>query len=409
VRSGTGALNVTSTNGALTINSGTGALGISNDAAATTVSLATGAGVKTVTLGSTNTTSTTNLQSGSGGIKIPAFTEGALVTSSAGVISTVTGTAGNVLTANAAGVSPSFQPATGITTINGNTGSITGSTVTIRAFNATGATNEGTVRFTNSSTTSNLIFTDDSFNVGIGRGVLGTMTSATENTALGGFTMGAITSGSSNVGIGVGSISTLQTGSNNVAVGNRALNGVGLTGSGNIGIGTTAGSSLTGSEASNVLIGNGVTGTSGESRAIHLADTGAASATKCFIGGIRGVTTGVNNAIAVLIDSAGQLGTVSSSKRFKENIVPMPSSFSGNLLSLNPTLFNYKQDETKTQTWGLIAEEVQQIFPGLVVNDQEGFPLTVKYHELPVLLLNELIKLKKEVEMLKQERTISSH
>ena len=57
----------------------------------------------------TNTTSTTNLQAGTGGINIPAFTEGALVTSSAGKISTVTGTTGFVLTANTAGTAPSFQ------------------------------------------------------------------------------------------------------------------------------------------------------------------------------------------------------------------------------------------------------------------------------------------------------------
>lgn len=113
VQSGSGALNITSTNGALTINSGTGTLGISTDAAATTVNVGTGGAAKTVTLGSTNSTSTTNLQSGSGGIKIPAFAEGALVTSSSGVISTVTGTAGYVLTANGAGVAPSFQVAGG--------------------------------------------------------------------------------------------------------------------------------------------------------------------------------------------------------------------------------------------------------------------------------------------------------
>ena len=113
VQSGSGALAVTSTNGTLTVNSGTGTIGVSTDATATTVNLGTGAGAKTITLGSTNTTSTTNLQSGSGGIKIPAFAEGALVTSSTGVISTVTGTAGFVLTANAAGTAPSFQAASG--------------------------------------------------------------------------------------------------------------------------------------------------------------------------------------------------------------------------------------------------------------------------------------------------------
>lgn len=64
IQSGTGALNVTSTNGALTVNSGTGALGISTDASATTVSFATGAAAKTVTLGSTNTTSSLALHYG---------------------------------------------------------------------------------------------------------------------------------------------------------------------------------------------------------------------------------------------------------------------------------------------------------------------------------------------------------
>lgn len=81
VQSGSGALNVTSTNGALTVNSGTGALGISTDASATTVSLATGGAVKTVTLGSTNSTSATTVQSGSGALNVTA-TNGALTINS---------------------------------------------------------------------------------------------------------------------------------------------------------------------------------------------------------------------------------------------------------------------------------------------------------------------------------------
>lgn len=77
VQSGSGALNVTSTNGALTINSGTGVLGISTDASATTVNMATGGAVKTATFGSTNSTSATTVQSGSGALNITA-TNGAL-------------------------------------------------------------------------------------------------------------------------------------------------------------------------------------------------------------------------------------------------------------------------------------------------------------------------------------------
>jgi fibronectin-binding autotransporter adhesin len=113
LQSGSGVLNITATGGALTINSGVGVLAISNDASATTVNIGTGGAAKTVTLGSTNTTSTTTIQAGSGGVKLGGAAEGTLVTSSAGVISTVTGTAGFVLTANAAGTSPSFQTAPG--------------------------------------------------------------------------------------------------------------------------------------------------------------------------------------------------------------------------------------------------------------------------------------------------------
>lgn len=53
---------------AITLNSGTNAVSISTDASATTVNIATGAAVKTVAVGSTNTTSALTLNSGSGGI-----------------------------------------------------------------------------------------------------------------------------------------------------------------------------------------------------------------------------------------------------------------------------------------------------------------------------------------------------
>ncbi len=104
---------IAAANSAITLNSGTNAVNVSTDAAATVVDVATGIGNKTLTLGSTDSTSTTNLESGSGGINIPQFIEGALITSSVGNVTSVTGTAGFVLTANVAGTAPSFQVAPG--------------------------------------------------------------------------------------------------------------------------------------------------------------------------------------------------------------------------------------------------------------------------------------------------------
>ena len=64
IKSGSGALSLTSTNGAITANSGTGTVSIGSDATAATYNIATGAGVKAVTVGTTNTTSSLALKYG---------------------------------------------------------------------------------------------------------------------------------------------------------------------------------------------------------------------------------------------------------------------------------------------------------------------------------------------------------
>ena len=65
----------------------------------------------------------------------------------------------------------------------------------------------------------------------------------------------------------------------------------------------------------------------------------------------------------------------------------MLNLFSENIFKLRPVTFNYKIDTTKTPTWGLIAEEVEEIFPHLVIYEEDGQLLSVKYQELPVMIL----------------------
>ena len=93
--------------------------------------------------------------------------------------------------------------------------------------------------------------------------------------------------------------------------------------------------------------------------------------TQTFIAGIRGVATGVANAVNVLIDSNGQLGTMNSSRRFKHKITAMEST-SESILALRPVTFRYKSDKTDTSQFGLIAEEVAEVNPDLVVRDEKG-------------------------------------
>jgi hypothetical protein len=105
------------------------------------------------------------------------------------------------------------------------------------------------------------------------------------------------------------------------------------------------------------------------------------------------VTTGVANAVTVLIDGNGQLGTASSSREVKQDILDV-GDLSDRLLELRPVAFRYKQHAVSEPDapleFGLIAEEVAEVFPELVVYDDEGRPETVKYHLLSALLLNEL-------------------
>jgi hypothetical protein len=140
----------------------------------------------------------------------------------------------------------------------------------------------------------------------------------------------------------------------------------------------------------------------GESNTIYLGLQGLQN--KTFIAGIRGITTGVNNAVPVVIDANGQLGTVSSSRRFKEDIRDMDSA-STQLFKLRPVTFRYKQAYgagSKPIQYGLIAEEVAEAFPELAVHGADGNVETVHYETLNVLLLNEVQKQQRRIDALEQ-------
>src|SRR4029077_2367879 len=127
--------------------------------------------------------------------------------------------------------------------------------------------------------------------------------------------------------------------------------------------------------------------------------------TRAFIAGIRGVATGNNDAVNVVIDSDGQLGTVSSSRRFKKEIKTMDTA-SEAILALKPVTFHYKSDKANRSEFGLIAEEVAKVNPDLVVRDANGEIYTVRYDAVNAMLLNEFLKEHHKNE--KQEATITA-
>ena len=227
-------------------------------------------------------------------------------------------------------------------------------------------------------------------NTANGNGALFNNTGGNENTATGGAALYSNAAGNGNVAIGVNTLFTNTAGNNNVAIGGSALQN--STGSGNIAVGFQAGTSV---------------GSSGN--VIAIGSPGDDVDNSCFIGNIRDVQTQNANAIAVVIDSAGQLGTASSSKRFKKEIKLMDNA-SEAVLALKPVTFHYKGDKTGTPQFGLIAEEVAAVDPNLVVRNKNGEIYTVRYEAVNAMLLNEFLKehhkvreQQKEIDVLRAE------
>jgi endosialidase-like protein len=112
--------------------------------------------------------------------------------------------------------------------------------------------------------------------------------------------------------------------------------------------------------------------------------------TSTFIAGIFLATVDPASAANVQIDGDGKLGTTASSRRMKTGIEPVGERSQG-LHALRPVSFRYRtQPPDGPLQYGLIAEEVAEVYPELVVRDGDGAPWTVRYHLLPALLLSEL-------------------
>ena len=227
-------------------------------------------------------------------------------------------------------------------------------------------------------------------NTATGVGALSNNTTANGNTATGGDALFSNTTGDANTATGFGALAFNSTGDLNTATGNEALFH-NTTGVNNTAIGVAAGANQnTGSN--NVYIGAGMEGVAGESNA-------------CYIASIFNQTS--TGGTQVFINASGKLGTITSSRRFKEEIKAMDEA-SQLILALRPVTFRYKSeiDPAGTRQFGLVAEEVEKVNRDLVVRDKEGKPYTVRYDAVNAMLLNEFLKEHKKTEKL--EATVAS-
>jgi uncharacterized coiled-coil protein SlyX len=232
------------------------------------------------------------------------------------------------------------------------------------------------------------------YNVAVGANALNTGSNTASNVAVGVSALGQ-SQGSSNTCVGYHTNDSGAATANDSTLGRETLTSLG-SGNGDVAIGYRAGSKIT-SGNNNIYVGNADSGgnsseATSESNTIRIGAPDQQTAT--FIAGIVGQTTGDNDAVDVVIDTNGQLGTINSSRRYKEDIQDMGDA-SARLLRLRPVTFRYKKpyaDGGKPVQYGLIAEDVAQVFPELVVRNAKGEPATVKYQLLAPLLLNEFLK-----------------
>jgi hypothetical protein len=191
--------------------------------------------------------------------------------------------------------------------------------------------------------------------------------------------------GSQNNAVGDLAMESNTTGSANTAIGDDALR-FNVDGSGNVAVGDEAGTGL-GASVNNCI-------------AINVPGAGdfAVFDNTCFIGSIFDQpVSDIGTQEAVFVDQFNVVGIAASSRRFKHDIQPMDKA-SEDILALKPVTFKYNADKYGRTQYGLVAEEVAQVNPDLVVQHKNGDISTVRYEQVNAMLLNEFLKEHKKVE-----------
>jgi hypothetical protein len=226
-----------------------------------------------------------------------------------------------------------------------------------------------------------------SYTTAVGAYALSLNTTGGYDTAFGAYSLPANTSGTGNTAFGYASLRSTTAGNNNIGFGYQALY-FDSNGSDNIAMGYQAGYYVT-SGSNNIEIGN--TGQSADENVIRIGSPSAQTAT--FVAGISdSKITGA----AVYVTAAGQLGVLASSERYKTAVAPIGPK-TAKLQRLRPVSFHLKNDPNGAEQYGLIAEEVEKIYPELVIRDQRGAIQGVRYDELAPMLLNEMQRQQKKL------------
>ena len=239
-------------------------------------------------------------------------------------------------------------------------------------------------------------------NTAVGAGALFSNTTGGDNNAVGAFALFSSSTaffnnahghsallnnidGGENNAFGDLAMESNTSGEANTAIGDDALR-FNVDGSGNVAVGDEAGTGL-GASVNNCIAIN-----------VNGAGPFAVLDNTCFIGSIFDQpVSDVGTQEAVFVDQFNVVGITASSRRFKHDIQPMDKS-SEAILALKPVTFKYNSDINGRTQYGLVAEDVAQVNPDLVVQHKDGEISTVRYEQVNAMLLNEFLKEHKKVQ-----------
>ena len=239
-------------------------------------------------------------------------------------------------------------------------------------------------------------------NTAVGAAALVNNTDGSDNNAVGAFALNANVSGffnnahghqaltantnSENNAFGDLAMESNTTGSGNTAIGDDALR-FNVTGSDNVAVGNEAGTGL-GDDVNNCI----AIGAPGDGPFALLDNT-------CFIGSIFGEpVSDPGSQVPVFVDQFNVVGVFNtSSRKLKHDVKPMDKA-SETIYQFKPVTFKYNSDWKGTTQYGLIAEEVNEVDPQLVVRGRDGEIMAVHYEQISNMLLNEFLKEHKKVQ-----------
>jgi len=290
---------------------------------------------------------------------------------------------------------------------NANGASLSGQILTLQPASNTfgGIVTTGTQNFAGAKTFVNTITTQENINLPETTSTAGNITIdggswlhnyssnvSKSNVFLGRNAGNYSTSSTANCCVGNSNGAALTSGSSNTLLGWHAGQSI-TTGGGNLCLGSNAGTSLT-TTGNNIMLDN--SGTVGDTNKIYIGNSSHTGGATIF--GINGKTS--TGGIAVYVNASGVMGTTTSSKRFKNTINDITPEKSSKLHQLRVVDFFYNDDTDHLYPQnGLIAEEVEQVYPELICHESDGItPQTIYYHLLWPLLLKEIQILKTKIE-----------